>query len=223
MRFGYLRGYKNHTRIVLLAVILLSAASIAEDGSRMEIAISEPLFESTPLRGNIMLHLKEGELIPEDAILRIRLNDQKNDVLLSSLDIGGRYSNEGPFYLENFSLFGEGMGFGLSGSRETYPDVSFSLILHTTTAKYEQAPEGNDTDNDGITNDADNCPLHSNPLQQDYDSDGRGDECDPDRDGDGIINDADNCPFNYNPEQEDSDLAGGGDACDLDDDNDGIL
>ncbi|MFO0839494.1 MAG: lamin tail domain-containing protein [Phycisphaerae bacterium] len=39
-------------------------------------------------------------------------------------------------------------------------------------------PNG-DTDNDGICDDADNCPSVANPLQTDTDDDGIGDACDP--------------------------------------------
>ncbi len=62
-----------------------------------------------------------------------------------------------------------------------------------------------DTDNDGVNNDADNCPYTYNPDQADWDGDGVGDVCD-------------NCPQYDNGGQEDSDNPpdGVGDSCDLD-------
>jgi peptidoglycan/xylan/chitin deacetylase (PgdA/CDA1 family) len=85
---------------------------------------------------------------------------------------------------------------------------------------YEWKPtDFEDTDNDGIRDDLDNCPTVPNPLQEDQDSDGVGDACD-------------NCPTVYNPDQKDTDHDGVGDACDncpticnsqqLDADHDGI-
>ncbi len=83
-----------------------------------------------------------------------------------------------------------------------------------------------DSDNDGITDDNDNCPSVVNPNQIDIDNDGIGDVCDNliDNDGDDIANDIDNCPVVSNPDQADADGDGLGDACDdiIDSDNDGV-
>jgi uncharacterized repeat protein (TIGR01451 family) len=43
-----------------------------------------------------------------------------------------------------------------------------------------------DTDGDGISDAADNCPSVANAGQTDLDGDGQGDTCDPDSDGDGV-------------------------------------
>jgi len=80
-----------------------------------------------------------------------------------------------------------------------------------------------DTDNDGIYDAIDNCPLVENPDQLDSDGDGEGDVCDTDDDNDGILDENDNCPLVLNTNQLDVDGDGEGDVCDTDDDNDGIL
>jgi hypothetical protein len=70
-----------------------------------------------------------------------------------------------------------------------------------------------DSDNDGVSNDSDNCPNAYNPDQSDIDNDGIGDACDSDIDGDGIDNETDNCLITINPDQADTDGDGYGDAC----------
>jgi hypothetical protein len=59
-----------------------------------------------------------------------------------------------------------------------------------------------DHDGDGLLPPGDNCPLDSNPGQDDLDADGVGDACD-------------NCPTVFNPDQYDADVDGFGDACDV--------
>lgn len=72
----------------------------------------------------------------------------------------------------------------------------------------------------------DNCPLVSNPSQQDFDGDNQGDVCDvcTDSDNDGYGNPGfsantcplDNCAYVFNPDQADSNGDGIGDLCTYD-------
>ena len=80
-----------------------------------------------------------------------------------------------------------------------------------------------DSDNDGICSDMDNCPITYNPDQNDTDNDFIGGACDncpnmtnidqKDTDNDTVGDACDNCPSTYNPEQNDTDGDGAGDAC----------
>ena len=87
--------------------------------------------------------------------------------------------------------------------------------------------EGIDADNDGVcdvdpaspmrpsacADGVDNCPMHANPRQEDWDDDDVGDVCD-DSDFDGVEDAFDNCPQVGNPLQEDDDDDTLGNACD---------
>ncbi|WP_198319143.1 BspA family leucine-rich repeat surface protein [Arenibacter algicola] len=77
-----------------------------------------------------------------------------------------------------------------------------------------------DTDEDGIVDSSDNCPLIANADQADNDVDGEGDVCDTDDDNDGTPDTEDAFPFDPT-EDTDSDNDGTGDNADTDDDNDG--
>jgi parallel beta-helix repeat protein len=58
---------------------------------------------------------------------------------------------------------------------------------------YSACPSGIDTDGDEIDDNLDNCPSDINPLQEDWDEDGIGDDCDDDADGDGYVGATDDC------------------------------
>ncbi|GEM_PF-1394468 len=83
---------------------------------------------------------------------------------------------------------------------------------------------GEDADDDGVTDAADNCPDDANPGQEDPDGDGLGSACDncptssnpgqEDADSDNAGDTCDNCPLIANPGQEDPDGDGLGSACD---------
>ena len=100
-----------------------------------------------------------------------------------------------------------------------------------------------DGDEDGVTNDLDNCQDVANADQADLDQDGKGDVCDADIDGDGVANEDDDFPkdatetqdsdqdgvgdvrdaFPDDPNEfEDTDGDGRGDVADPDDDDDGF-
>ena len=80
-----------------------------------------------------------------------------------------------------------------------------------------------DDDGDGVSDSLDNCPVEINPLQDDYDQDGKGDECDDDIDDDGLLNYNDNCPRSIHfTNLSDRDNDGCFDGEDMDIDGDGI-
>lgn len=87
-----------------------------------------------------------------------------------------------------------------------------------------------DSDQDGVLDKLDNCPMIPNTNQSNVDGDNWGDVCDSDNgldaDNDGVNNLIDNCPTIPNANQSNEDGDNLGDACDpvngLDPDNDGV-
>jgi hypothetical protein len=115
----------------------------------------------------------------------------------------------------------------ITNTVSTLPTGNFDYDNPVLAAVTVEPPDG---DNDGVTDEDDNCPDVSNPGQEDSDGDGSGDACDDtptgDDDGDGVDNGEDNCVDVANPNQQDTDGDGVGDACDDtptgDDDGDGV-
>ena len=75
--------------------------------------------------GKVDLNLKEGELIPADSVVRVSLNEQSREILISGLVLSEKTS--GRFFIEGSEVVGEGEGYGLAGTREIFPDVDFKL------------------------------------------------------------------------------------------------
>ncbi len=101
----------------------------------------------------------------------------------------------------------DGDGFGTSGLG--YPGTPCEPDNCRNTYNPDQA----NGDGDSFGDACDNCPDVASSNTHDWDSDGIGDDCDPDDDSDGIADSLDNCPVVSNPDQLDSDSDGVGDAC----------
>lgn len=112
----------------------------------------------------------------------------------------------------------------VDGLNDQYQNKQASPVTWTFRIIDGDSPSFLDTDQDGISDLIDNCPLSANSDQSDLDNDGIGDTCDDDADGDGILNQEDNCPYFSNPSQTDIDGNGIGDECEptADGDGDGV-
>ena len=85
-----------------------------------------------------------------------------------------------------------------SGPGPVGPGTGAKVSANVIFTPWQTAPDGQcvgpDADNDGVSDDDDNCPAVANTDQADLDNDGQGDACDADDDGDGVNDGGDACP-----------------------------
>ncbi|WOH39431.1 thrombospondin type 3 repeat-containing protein [Thalassotalea fonticola] len=88
------------------------------------------------------------------------------------------------------------------GSVVVFSSLSSNLVDNDTNEHYDVFVRDFgrvlDTDEDGVLDAADNCPLVANTSQEDFDGDGLGDVCDLDADDDGVADVGDTCLFTGN-------------------------
>ena len=75
--------------------------------------------------GNLLVHLRAGELIPKDSRVVFSYNNEEKSFLLG--DLVSADNAEGEYYAEDADLSGEGEGYGLIGKRFSYPELSFEF------------------------------------------------------------------------------------------------
>ena len=100
--------------------------------------------------------------------------------------------------------------------------VALSIIISVSFLSWSNLEIFGDSDNDGVRDSLDNCPITANMSQDDFDGDKIGNTCDFDDDNDKILDELDFFDDDSN-EWADFDFDGVGTVKDTDDDNDGIL
>ncbi len=82
------------------------------------------------LKGNVLLNLRQGELIPIDSKVMITFEGIEKEISVG--ENVGVDKNKGTYYLTNGELIGSGEGYGIAGTKEIYPEIEFELILTET-------------------------------------------------------------------------------------------
>ena len=101
--------------------------------------------ENQSVKGNVILSLKEGELLPVNSKLILENAGQVYEYNLN--EIVSNQPAAGNFYIEGVSLSGTGEGYGIEGERRIYPEVSFMLQIYPsagenqTPAQEENIPQ----------------------------------------------------------------------------------
>jgi hypothetical protein len=134
----------------------------------------------------------------------------------SEIQVGLSFQSNGAvtapgWYVDDFTIRGNGKTIQFlspDGDLDADGATNSEELAHGTD------PHDPDTDDDGIADGSDNCPVHANADQSDaVHPNGTGDACD-DPDHDGVFDLTDNCPDASNADQADAEGDGAGDVCD---------
>src|SRR3989344_1397748 len=125
--------------VFLLIIFLLNYLAKSLTGKAV-LGITTSYKENETLKGTLSLSLKEGELIPADSIVTIKMPSNSYNYKLS--DLVTDETVNGNFYAEGSSLSGGGEGYGFSGKKKSYPDVNFTLKITKTGSTSETSTGG---------------------------------------------------------------------------------
>lgn len=136
---------KPHTNLFpvlfLVSVLFLGVVLLGNLQYTGKIAMqisSDNLEVNQTISGNFNLMLKEGEFIPKDSVVQVKIANKSQSILLSdfiALSNAQIEQQESDFYTENASLEGRGQGYGWQGKKVVYPEVFFSLRITQDKAK----------------------------------------------------------------------------------------
>ena len=127
---------RNIGRFLLLIIILIGVFGIffflnsTQNSSLTGNAILSLSPESAlgeNLRGNFIISLNEGELIPADSSLIVSSGNFTKSFIL--FDLVSNEPAEGNFYLSSVNIEGNGKGYGKPGKLENDSEVSFTLEI----------------------------------------------------------------------------------------------
>lgn len=114
---------------IVFLVILISGFLFFNNRftGKVSLDITSSSDEAGMLKGILSLSLKEGELMPASSKVIFESGGTSYEYTLS--DIIAEEAVEGNFYVEDHSIVGGGIGYGVAGTKIVYPDVSFTLNI----------------------------------------------------------------------------------------------
>ena len=83
--------------------------------------------EDQPLEGVLSINLKEGEMVPESS--KIIFENAGNSYEYNLNELIQVDSFEGDFFVEGQDSLGQGLGYGLIGTKTIYPNVYFQFEI----------------------------------------------------------------------------------------------
>lgn len=142
---GTKKPTKNHNFLwiagVFIALILVGGFFFlnSQFTGKVGLDISSDLQIGETLEGVLSLSLKEGELIPASSKVIFDVGGNSYEYVLSDLVNSDTIS--GDFYAEGESISGNGVGYGIVGTKQVFPEVDFSLNILSESVGEEQEME----------------------------------------------------------------------------------
>lgn len=120
----------------LVAVIILGLVFFQNNFlGHVVLELDADYVEGEILDGVLRLSLSEGEFIPASTVVVFESSGQREEFVLE--DVISEEVVEGVYYIQNKDFSGDGTGYGVAGSREVYPEVSFEFIV---SSESEESP-----------------------------------------------------------------------------------
>ncbi|MFH1710958.1 MAG: hypothetical protein ABH840_01475 [Nanoarchaeota archaeon] len=117
----------------VVALIIFGAYLIGQQEKKVTgysiLGIDANYQEGKPLEGNVILLLKQGELVPLESKVVFENVGQSYEYVMS--EIISEKAVEGNFFVSGKNLSGSGSGFGLEGMKTIYPPVSFMMLIYS--------------------------------------------------------------------------------------------
>jgi len=122
--------------ILIFGIIFVSNFSL----SGKSVFELNPVYQKGEIiSGKFNLVMRQGEMIPKNSVIKIKLNNQSAEIPVSRL-VSMQETN-GNYYLEDNSLFGEGGGYGVLGSKKSHPTIFFSFLVKSVSDETDETPE----------------------------------------------------------------------------------
>ncbi|MCX6747129.1 MAG: hypothetical protein NTU63_03280 [Candidatus Pacearchaeota archaeon] len=99
--------------------------------------------EGKNLEGFLEIKLKDGEFVPASSKIIFETSNQKYEYDLK--DLVSESPSLGDYYVEGESIFGSGEGYGIKGTKVTYPTVYFTLISKQTQSNETSSNESTES------------------------------------------------------------------------------
>ena len=130
--------------IPMVLLVIFGAYLIGQKGNKTTgysvLDLNANYQEGQTLEGGLKLSLREGELIPVSSSVVFENAGKEYEYPLK--DLVSESTSEGNFFIQGKNISGSGLGFGILGIRDIYPEVYFILLIYS--------PKENQT-GDGIT------------------------------------------------------------------------